>query len=95
MTPDNPDFLPMIRRLFADLEAHMKAEEEHDLVKLEQAVHPNRSQALATSFARTKNFVPTRSHPLAPNRPPFATAMGLLIAPLDRIADVFRRFPKE
>lgn len=40
-------------------------------------------------------FVPTRSHPSAPDRPPFETAMGLLAAPIDRLMDMFRKFPDE
>jgi hypothetical protein len=95
MSAEDPEFLPLIKRLFADLTKHMRAEEEEDLVKLEQAIHDTESQSLATSFARTKHFVPTQSHPSAPNKPPFETAVGLLAAPIDKLADIFRRFPKD
>jgi hypothetical protein len=40
-------------------------------------------------------FVPSRSHPRAPNRPPFETLAGLLATPIDRLGDLFRKFPKE
>lgn len=50
---------------------------------------------MAKSFGRTKAFVPSRSHPSADEKPPFETAMGLLAAPIDHIADLFRKFPNE
>ena len=40
-------------------------------------------------------FVPTRSHPNAPDKPPFETAVGLLGAPIDRIKDLFKKFPED
>jgi hypothetical protein len=76
-----------------DLRQHIKEEEEHDLPKLESALSQEESQSLSKSFARTKAFVPSRSHPSAPNKPPFETAIGLLTAPIDHIGDLFRKFP--
>ena len=38
-------------------------------------------------------FVPSRSHPSAPSKPPFETAVGLLTAPIDHLADLFRSWP--
>lgn len=77
----------------ADLKQHIKEEETHDLVKLEQAISSEESQSLAKSFGRTKIFVPTRSHPSAPTTPLFETVVGLLAAPIDHLADLFRKFP--
>jgi len=37
--------------------------------------------------------VPSRSHPSAPDRPPWETAVGLMTAPLDHIGDFMRKFP--
>jgi hypothetical protein len=53
------------------------------------------SQSLAKSFGRTKAFVPSRSHPSVPNKPPFETIVGLLTAPIDHLGDIFRKFPDE
>lgn len=77
------------------LAEHIKSEEQHDLPQLEQALqaHGKESETLAKSFGRTKAFVPSRSHPSAGEHPPFETAMGLLTAPFDHIADIFRKFP--
>lgn len=65
-----------------------------DLVKLENAVTAEESERLAQSFGRTKFFAPTRAHPGLPDRPPYETVMGLLMAPLDRLQDLFRRWPQ-
>lgn len=78
-----------------DLTQHIHEEEESDLPKLEDAITPEESDALYKSFERTKMFVPSRSHPSAPNRPPFETAIGLLTAPVDRVADLFRTWPED
>lgn len=40
-------------------------------------------------------FVPTRSHPSAPDKPPFETVVGLMAAPIDHLADLLRRFPDQ
>jgi hypothetical protein len=95
MSTEDPEFIPTIKQLYADLEQHMRVEEEEDLAKLENAIQTAESESLAASFAKTKYFVPSRSHPSAPNRPPFETAISLLAAPFDKVADLFRRFPKD
>lgn len=78
----------------ADLEEHIIEEEKDDLPALDSAIDEVEAQSLADSFERTKAFVPTRSHPSAPNKPPFETVAGLMAAPLDRLSDLFRKFPK-
>ncbi|PGG95390.1 hypothetical protein AJ79_10087 [Helicocarpus griseus UAMH5409] len=95
MKPTDPDFIPTIKALMKNLSQHMKEEEEEDLVKLETALQADESEKLSTSFGRTKAFVPSRSHPSAPTKPPFETAVGLMTAPIDHIADMFRKFPEE
>ncbi|KLJ12530.1 hypothetical protein EMPG_12446 [Blastomyces silverae] len=93
MKTTDPEFIPTIKALMKNLSKHIKEEEEDDLVKLESALQEEESKKLATSFGRTKAFVPTRSHPSAPDKPPFETAVGLLTAPIDHLADLFRKFP--
>ncbi|KAI9807654.1 MAG: hypothetical protein M1825_005595 [Sarcosagium campestre] len=100
LRPSDADFIPQIESLMKDLSEHIKEEESDDLPALEKALnekHPNgsASEDLARSFNRTKMFVPTRSHPSAPDKPPFETVAGLMAAPLDLLGDVFRKFPKE
>jgi len=93
LTPENPDFLPTLDVLMKDLNQHIKEEENDDLLALESAIESNESESIAKSFGRTKAFVPSRSHPNAPNKPPFETVVGLMAAPIDHLGDLFRKFP--
>ena len=89
----DPHFIPTLESLMEDLTRHMEQEENEDLVKLEEALSQADSEGLSRSLDRTKMFVPSRSHPLAPNKPPFETAVGLMTAPMDMLADMFRKWP--
>lgn len=77
-----------------DLKQHMKEEENDDLPQLEKALSEADSEKLGASFGRTKMFVPSRSHPSAPSKPPYETAVGLMMAPIDHVADFFRKWPE-
>lgn len=96
MKSTDPDYITKLEEIWRPLFKHMKGEEERDLASLETALknEGKESQQLATRFGRTKAFVPTRSHPSAGEHPPFETVLGLLTAPFDRVADLFRKFPK-
>jgi len=87
------EFHPTLDALWKDLHNHIREEETHDLPTLEKALNTDVTVDIAKSFERTKMFTPTRSHPSAPNKPPFETAVGLLAAPFDKLADMFRKFP--
>jgi hypothetical protein len=76
-----------------DLNEHISGEESSDLPALEAAMQTSDSEAMAKSFGRIKAFVPSRSHPSAPDKPPFETVVGLMTAPMDHLADLFRKFP--
>jgi hypothetical protein len=76
-----------------DLNQHIQEEENDDLPALESAIQNDESESIAKSFGRTKAFVPSRSHPNAPNKPPFETVIGLMTAPIDHLGDLFRKFP--
>ncbi|KAJ9484560.1 hypothetical protein VN97_g8810 [Penicillium thymicola] len=93
MKPSDPLFQPTITALMQDLSEHIKEEESQDLPKLEDALAPEESENLSRSFGRTKMFVPSRSHPSAPDKPPFETAIGLMTSPIDHLADLFRKWP--
>ncbi|RHZ45588.1 HHE domain protein [Aspergillus thermomutatus] len=95
LDPSSPDFMPTLNSLMQDLSQHIKEEETNDLIQLDQALSKDDSVGLSKSFERTKIFVPTRSHPSAPDKPPFETAVGLLTAPIDQVADLFRKWPHE
>jgi hypothetical protein len=79
------------------LSKHIEEEERSDLPTLEGALQKQsgESESMAKSFGLTKAFVPSRSHPSAGEHPPFETVMGLITAPIDHIADIFRKFPNK
>jgi hypothetical protein len=95
MQPKDSEFIPKLKELWSSLATHIQEEESQDLPALESALQSaaGESESMATSFGRTKAFVPSRSHPSAGEHPPFETAMGLLMAPFDHVADIFRKFP--
>jgi len=93
LQPASDNFMPTLEALMKDLIEHIKEEENNDLPALESAIPAAESESLAKSFGRTKAFVPSRSHPSAPSKPPFETAVGLLTAPIDHLGDLFRKFP--
>ncbi|KAI8955967.1 HHE domain protein [Xylaria longipes] len=95
LKPEDPKFSKTLEALWTDLSAHIKEEEHNDLPALEKALDENDSEIMSKSFGRTKMFIPTRSHPSAPDKPPFETFAGLLAAPLDHLKDLFRKFPDD
>jgi len=95
MPAESADYVPKLKELWTVLSKHIKEEEEHDLPALESALTSvqGESQNMAKKFGITKAFVPSRSHPNAGENPYFESAMGMLAAPIDHIADLFRKFP--
>ncbi|WBW71658.1 HHE domain cation binding protein [Schizosaccharomyces osmophilus] len=94
LKPNQTEFLPTIDALMANLQKHIEEEESQDFPQLESKLLADESQEMAHSFQRTKMFVPTHSHPSAPNKPPFETIVGLLSAPLDKLQDLMKRWPQ-
>lgn len=98
MDASHPRFIDELKTIMSTLEKHIEEEEHSDLPKFEKALSSadlkDVSQNLADSFEKTKGFVPSRSHPSAGEDPQFEGFMGLLTAPIDRLADMFRKFPK-
>lgn len=76
---------------------HARHEEERDLPALEKFLAKESgslsSESMARSFERTKMFVPTHSHPKSPDQPPFENVVGLMMAPIDKLRDLFKEFP--
>ncbi|KAI0439184.1 hypothetical protein F4803DRAFT_55087 [Xylaria telfairii] len=95
LKPEDPNFSKTPEALWTDLSAHIKEEEHDDLPALEKSLDEHDSKKMTKSSGRTKMFIPTRSHPSAPDKPPFETVIGLLAAPLDHIKDLFRKFPDD
>ncbi|KAK4118663.1 hypothetical protein N657DRAFT_659489 [Parathielavia appendiculata] len=100
MKPQEPTYVPKLKELWGVLSAHIEEEENHDLPALESALAQSsegrsESENMAKKFGMTKALVPSRSHPSAGENPYFESALGMLAAPIDHIADIFRKFPEE
>ncbi|KAK1830461.1 hemerythrin HHE cation binding domain-containing protein [Podospora conica] len=95
LSPSSPEFKPTLERLWRVLSQHIAEEEKEDLPALEKCIDADSGEALAKSFGRTKHFVPTRSHPSAPDKPPYETAVGMMATPMDKLMDMFKKFPDE
>lgn len=93
LKPSDPRFIPTLQSLLNDLKKHIHEEETEDVPALDKALSQEESVGLSRSLDRTKMFVPSRSHPSAPAKPPFETAVGLMTAPLDHVSDMFRKWP--
>lgn len=95
---EDPNYAPKLEELWKVLSLHIKEEEREDLPALEQAILNSKgdgeSETLAKTFDRTKHFVPSRSHPSAGENPAFESVLGLMSAPIDKLADLFRKFPE-
>jgi len=89
------DFLPTLNELMDNLKQHIKEEENDDLPALASTLSQSDSESMTKSFGRTKAFVPSRSHPSAPSKPPFETVVGLMTAPIDHLGDMLRKFPDQ
>ncbi|KAK4111566.1 hypothetical protein N656DRAFT_780275 [Canariomyces notabilis] len=96
MKPSQKEYVPKLKELWGVLSAHIEEEEKQDLPALESSLRsmPGESENMAKKFGLTKAFVPSRSHPSAGENPYFESAMGMLAAPIDHIADIFRKFPE-
>ncbi|KAF5386229.1 hypothetical protein D9615_002526 [Tricholomella constricta] len=95
LNPGTPEHADLLKDIMDHLNEHIKSEEGEDFPALESAIGKEASMAAASKFTRTKKFVPTRSHPSAPDKPPFETVVGLMAAPLDKLKDAFSKFPTE
>lgn len=95
MKSTDANYIPQLEEIWIPFLEHLKLEDSHDMPTLEDELKriPGASQELARSFTRTKMFVPSRSHPFTGEHPPYETVLGFLAMPIDRLGDMFRRFP--
>ncbi|KAI6028899.1 hypothetical protein F5J12DRAFT_715014 [Pisolithus orientalis] len=90
--PEHENVLSKVNDVLAE---HMKGEEEHDLPLLESKLQTEESYNAEREFQRTKALAPTRPHPTAPDKPPYEILAGFLALPMDKIKDLFSKFPTE
>lgn len=87
--------MPLLETLLDNLHHHIEHEKDEDMPRLEKLLSREESEALAQSFKRTKNIVPTRSHPAAPTEFYAESLAGLLAMPIDRLRDWLSDYPDE
>ena len=95
MSPASPAFQPTLDTLMHHLHEHIEHEKTEDMPRLEGLISRQESEAIARSFQRTKNIVPTRSHPSAPTEFYMENLAALMAAPIDRFRDWLRDFPTD
>ncbi|EGN92123.1 hypothetical protein SERLA73DRAFT_127741 [Serpula lacrymans var. lacrymans S7.3] len=95
LKPGTAEYDQTLRTVMTNLREHIESEEKTDLPLLEEKLTQGDSQHAANQFARTKKFVPTRAHPMAPSKPPFETLVGFMTAPLDKLKDHLASFPTD
>ncbi|TRM59882.1 hypothetical protein BD626DRAFT_506749 [Schizophyllum amplum] len=95
MQVGSKEYDSLLATVMDHLHKHNDSEEQQDLPELEPILGSDGSASAAQTFSRTKKFVPTRAHPSAPNKPPFETVAGLMAAPIDKIKDMFAKFPTD
>lgn len=95
MTPTDPDFIPLLDKLMQVTHHHIEHEREEDMPRLEKILPREESEAIARQFQRTKNIVPTKSHPSAPTEYYAENLAALMAAPIDRLQDWLRDFPDQ
>ncbi|EFQ97739.1 HHE domain-containing protein [Nannizzia gypsea CBS 118893] len=96
LSASDAEYRPTLDDLMSKIDMHINEEEDQYLPSLEAVLDPGESEKLARDFERTKVLMPTRSHPSAAvEQPMFETALALVQAPIDKVADLMRRFPQE
>ena len=104
MKPDDQDYISRIQGIWATFSQHILDEEEKQLPALEDALQELRSRkggrgnasvVLAKRFYRIRALAPSRSHPVAGERWPVESMFGVFAALVDRLGDVFRKFPDD
>ena len=95
LTPSSSEYANSLADLMSHLHSHNDSEEQKDLPLLEPTLGESNSAEAAQSFSRTKKFVPTHPHPSVPNRPPLETIAGFMAAPIDKLREMFLKFPTD
>ncbi|MDN3294339.1 hemerythrin domain-containing protein [Streptomyces ficellus] len=90
MDPDDPEFLPRLLALRADVQAHARAEERYEFAHLRRTADAATLASMATGVRAAEAMAPTRPHPgvesAAAN-----LALGPVAALMDRTKDAVRK----
>ncbi|MEU7283416.1 hemerythrin domain-containing protein [Streptomyces sp. NPDC045431] len=90
MDTDDPDFMPQLLALRADVQAHARAEERYEFTHIRRSTDSARLAAMARGVKAAEAMAPTRPHPgvesAAAN-----IAVGPVAALMDRTKDAVRK----
>ncbi|RIB25203.1 hypothetical protein C2G38_2166571 [Gigaspora rosea] len=82
----------LFKRVIEEFEHHIQEEEKETYPKLKASLADDLLMKEGEKYEKTRNSVPTRPHPSAPDKPPFETAVGMVQAPVDKTYDQVRDF---
>ena len=84
-----------IKAMLSNLMTHLEHEESKDLPLLKKLSHDELVKA-GELFQFRKKIAPTHTHMIIPeDNATVATALGLMIAPIDKLRDMFLTFPSK
>ncbi|MFG3007937.1 hemerythrin domain-containing protein [Streptomyces calvus] len=90
MDTDDPQFMPQLLRLRADVQAHARAEERYEFTHIRRSTDVTDLAAMAKAIKAAEAMAPTRPHPgvesAAKNM-----ALGPVAALMDRTKDTVRK----
>eukprot|EP01118_Nematostelium_gracile_P006660 TRINITY_DN2142_c0_g1_i1.p1 TRINITY_DN2142_c0_g1~~TRINITY_DN2142_c0_g1_i1.p1 ORF type:complete len:213 (+),score=50.64 TRINITY_DN2142_c0_g1_i1:79-639(+) len=91
----DPDFNTKVKSFYDSVLQHMKHEEEKEFPVLESKLAENYLADMESVMTVLKNVVPTRPHPMAPQKPSTGqTIIGPVQGLIDRITDYMtKEFP--
>jgi len=81
-------------KMAEELLVHLDKEERDDIASLQKVASRDSLLHAGKDFKRTKHFAPTRPHPENSMKPLFETPYSLMVAPIDKLRDMFRSFPE-
>ncbi|MGK5631289.1 hemerythrin domain-containing protein [Streptomyces sp. URMC 123] len=90
MATDDPDFLPRLRKLRADVQEHARAEERYEFIHIRRGAEPAMLASLAKGVKAAEAMAPTRPHPGVESATA-NVALGPVAALMDRTRDAVRR----
>jgi hemerythrin superfamily protein len=90
MNPDDPEFMPALRELRADVLQHAASEEQYEFPRLRENAGAQQLAMLATAVRAAEAMAPTRPHPGAETAAE-NIAVGPMAALVDRTRDAVRK----
>lgn len=96
INPLDDQFRKRVETMWSSLLKHIEEEEKVYLSQMKHQIPYDNRVSYGKSFENRKFIVPTRPHLSAPeNLPTLESAMGLFLAPIDKLRDLFTSYPDQ